>query len=1274
MSNTLGWTILDKYFEENTYFATKHHIESYNYFITQYIPFCIKSLNSSFEVLMNNNKKKDCHNYRLKVFVGGENGDQLTFSKPVIIENNETRLLYPNEARLKNISYVSQLHATILFKYYNKDDIHIANIDKTLKDVILANIPIMLHSSLCVLNSLPPNIRQEMGECPYDQGGYFIVNGKEKVIVSQERDVTNKLFVLEAPNAQPEFSHVAYIRCQSEKNSVFPKTIYFHVLSRKTEQGRRENAIVVTIPDISFKIPLFLLFRVLGIESDKAIIDLILGEAISEPDEVEQSIKEKMLNFLSGSIVDGNIFYSQADTFQFLKTFVKYNQENTVKYLLMMNLFPNVPETFDEKAKYLALLVRDILKVCIGLSPVTDRDNYMYKRVGISGFLMADIFKNFYNAFRNKVRSFLDNEYKFGPYTTEESLKNQENIGTLINESNKHNIAADELLYGLIKSLKGNWGLDSKGEGIVQDLNRISYIGFMSHLRRVTSTLDPAIKIRTPHQLHSSQWGVVCPCESPDGASIGLLKNFSMLCHISFSIDSDIIKSAINVAINAVDKPFTLTRVENLPTISITDPYLAVLKINNNVFGILSHPHKFVRYMRLLRRTGCINHLISIVWNVFDQEINVFTEGGRCLRPLFIVEDLKPIHVLTDKKESKFPDVKVPKLAIRNIFSDDILPKKTTWKSLIIGSLNKKFTNDFVDPFQKLQLTSFDDVCKQLEKQMGVIEFLDVEESNRSRIAMYETDLNDIDPYTHCEIHPSTIMSVYTGTIPLAHHNQAPRNVFSGAQGKQSIGCYASNFNNRIDTMAYVLHYPQKPLVSTKYYEYINNDKLPNGENLIVAVCCYSGYNQEDSMILNQRAVDRGMFNLTYYHAHVSEETVEETVDKKSQTKTAKNTVRFANPYNLQDDLSVKLKPGNYQTIDENGMPKINSYIEEGDCIIGKVISKIEYDHGDENDRMNLFKESIKTESFESHSDIADKVTSGFIDKVVVFENEEGVRTAKIRMRKWMIPELGDKLGSRHAQKGTIGRIMRHEDMPYTNDGIVPDVIINPHCLPSRMTIAHVLENVIAKAACLEGFEYDGTAFENHDFESIYDILEKKNFHRHGDEIMYNGITGEQMNTEIFINPIFFYRMKHMVSHKINARGKGKMMKLTRQPPKGRGNSGGLSVGSMEQCAIHAWGISSFLKETFYDRSDKYTTSIDKSGQIIPVNYEQGIFPGNDKFYNIEFPYAFKLFMQEMQTMSILPRLRFEDISEDKEELDNNSDIDLSDNDEDDAENEIILK
>jgi DNA-directed RNA polymerase II subunit RPB2 len=1217
------WHVLDSYFKQHPYFLTKHHLDSYNNFVSHRLKSTIKALNPIYVKKKQDNGKLT---HEIEVFVGGETSDEIYINKPTIVENDVQRLMFPNEARLKDFTYQSEIFANIVVKYTTTEGSSQSQKYTTFSNVKIGALPIMLHSRLCMLHDMSPEMRREMGECKWDHGGYFIVDGKEKVIVAQERIATNRIFINKSKD--PKYSYEGLIRCTSEENPLFPKVVMFYVNktkvedpfeqsvkddknesedSKETEEKKNKrihNSIVVKIPYCSQAIPLFTLFRALGVESDEEIIKHILYDLEGN---------EKYLDFLMPSIIDGSKYPSQEDCLSYMANFVEYKSEDTVKKILTNDLFANIGSEYRNKSIFLGHIVLKLINNCLGVAKETDRDSYVHKRVDISGFLIGNIFRDYYNQFRNVMRSNIDNQYLYGPW------RNSKNVESLINPANMAYIFKwDVIENGMKKSLKGMWGksmvtgsTEHMKQGLVQDLSRISYLGFLSHLRRVSTPIDPTSKVVAPHHLHCTQWGIMCPCESPDGGSIGLLKNFAIMCHVTFDtnpreIATHLMKLGMRVLVDV-----------NVEDINRCTKVL----INSNLVGIVNDAKNVVNVLKLLKLNNIIHPYTSVSWNVASNEIHVLTEAGRCCRPVYVVHKGK---LLINEHIKGFKD------------------GSTTW-------------DDF---FKPQKLTYAEEI---LEKNMSPIEFLDVEETSNALIAMDSTYLVLSKRYTHCEIHPSTILSVLTQNIPLCQHNQAPRNIFSGAQGKQAIGIYATNFNDRIDTMSYVLHYPQKSLINTRYMEYMHNNDMPNGENLIVAIATYTGYNQEDSIIINKNSIQRGCFNLTYFKNMIEKE---EKDENNNNQLVFRNTIKMVK----EDGKDVQnIRFGNYNKIDDNGLPKVNSHIKENDVIFGRCDIKTQM-IADETS-LDIFNNKVKSEKYSDRSVIADKTVSGIIDKVFVYVDDDNNKTCKVRFRKVRMPELGDKLCSRTAQKGVIGMIIPQENMPFNKDGIVPDIIINPHAFPTRMTLGHLLECLIAKAGVNVGTCIDGTPFNNNNYDDVIESLEKKfGLEKHGNEILYNGFTGHQMECSIFFGPTYYERLKHMVADKINYRTVGPITNKTRQPTKGRGNGGGLRIGEMEKDSILSHGAISFLKESLMERSDIYEFKVDEDTGFI-TNKE------NIHTRLLKAPCAFRLLMQEIAAMGVKPQLLFHESDNVDDDMGEDAEVDFVANAErDDDDDDYIVE
>lgn len=1255
--------LLNTYFKEHAYPFTKHHIDSFREFLRRHIPETVASFNP---ITMVKFDEDDPNKIKIKVevFVGGDEDPlQLYVDRPTYQnENGEAVLLTPHEARMKNYSYMAHLLADVKVRYTEEGK---KPIEKEFKRTWIGVIPIMLHSDICVLHDQNSSVLRELGECPYDQGGYFILDGKEKVIVSQERITTNRLFIEDTPK-DPNYSHRAHIHCTGERGetALSPRTLTFYVIRTelpatdllpdiKTDLRDYRGAIMVSMPSIPGTIPLFQLFRLLGIQSDKDIIECILGE-------LKETTPKAYLDFLYPSIrhcADKGIF-TQVQALEHIAPRTYFKSVDQVHAILVNDLFPNMNEysgDFDEmslyenKAKFLGQLVYDTMLTVLGVRPLSDRDGYVFKRVDISGFLLAQLFQSAYIQVKNTCRDMLDSHYHY-------IIKNKGQLDKLITPDNIRKFLQPTLMADIMtRSLKGRWGPkpEDPDQEIVQDLARISYIGTLSHLRRVNLPLDRSIKITSPHRLHSQQWGIMCPFESPDGASVGYLKNFALLSHVTFGTDSNTVYPCL-LDLGLIE----LTKINMKDAMKYTAVYL-----NGKWLGIHPNPAQFIRGLRLYRRNALLNIFTSITWDISTNTIRVLTEAGRACRPLLIVKD-NDLLLQKANNDSKWFDWIYGK-RWRDIHHDKVSnPSELYYQSFYIP-LDKAIPS--------LKTSTLEEKLNALEKTEACIEFLDIEEENSRLVAMDKSHIRSLT--THCEIHPSTIFSVVTNNIPFANHNQAPRNIFHGAQSKQAIGIYATNFSKRFDTMAYIQHYPQRPLVTTRNAQFTMNDRLPNGFNVIVAVMSYTGYNQEDGIMINKGSIDRGLFNITAYKSlSVSEEKLNET-----------DEILIRNPLLLQEAIKdadnelytyagAKIQnfhpqKADYSLLDDMGVIQEESYVPSGQSatIIGLVKKTKKYIRAQE----GILSETKLVEDYHDVSIRTDVHHYGKVDRVYLENKPVAVgekydsnpyRICRVRFRKVRKPELGDKHSSRHGQKGVIGMIIREENMPYTKDGIKPDIIINPHAFPSRMTIGHLVECVFAKLCCMDGTLGDGTVFIPFDRNVISDELEKHGFERYGNEILYNGHTGHQIPTEIFMGPTFYLRLKHMVADKMHSRGIGHSNphdQLTKQPTAGRSSKGGLRIGEMERDSLLSHGLAQFIKESVMERSDKYQWVVCKHcGVLVEYNYKQSRSIcrscGNNELVVVETPYAMKLLIQELEAMGIQMRLSDEpfEIDEDDEEMD----------------------
>ena len=1128
------WDVVKSYFDINRNYLTKHHIESYNDFVLNKIPQTFKQYNPQV-IFKEYSDKLKAYKYTINIYYGGINGDEIFIGKPTIYKKDGARetkkQMYPNEARLRNLSYSSHIFCNIEVQYQILDeDGNPRSTSRKFEKVNIGKIPVMLDSCLCVLSSADFNLKKEMGECPYDQGGYFIIEGAEKVIVSHERKAENRLYIVKSQDSSYGLS--------AQIKSV-PNDSFKYARTTVVNMHNTTDIFTVRLPSIPHQIPLFVLFRALGVESDKEILEYILYELDSEKSKL---FMDKLLPTIENS---WNIF-TQADAIRYLSQLTLSNTTSHLMNVIETDVFPHVGDNMLHKAYYLGYTVNKILNVYFKIEYPTDRDSFIYKRVDLSGFLLASLFRESFKQFQRDTKIAIDTEYRFNA-----SKYVDDKFTTLVNDDNLRTIFNYGTIEGMFtKSFKIGTILNKKG--LIQALNRLSSTGAISHLRRINTTGDNIMIGQ--RKLHGTQYGIICPAETPDGGNIGIKKHLSVMGHITFGCDPE---------------PVIKLLLEN-GVISLDNCFPSMLKNKTKVFvngkwvGITPEPKQLVKILKLYRQNGLINIFTSIAWNILTSEINLLTDGGRCCRPLYILEDNE--------------------LLIKKSHLEGLKNKKLIWNNLIGGVNNPNILNLYDCSYRCPPLLnpddSFDIDLTKLEKSRAVIEYIDTDEADSVVLKNNNNDEDNGEKYSHCEIHSSLIMGFVGFTIPYVNTSQAPRNVYGTGQTKQSVGMYVSNYKNRFDTSSHVLFYPQRPLIGTRMGDYMFSNQLPTGINAVVAIASYSGYNQDDSVMINKSALERGLFRSAYF----------KTYDSKEMTDARSDVVEFFYNPNKEDDINNQVKKNslyNYQHTDERGMAKEGTYVHDNDVLITKYVK-------------------TGAGSYTKYVDSSEVVKQdgyGVVDKVFSDSyNSNGEQICKVRICTTREPTLGDKFASRHGQKGVIGMLIREEDMPYTKDGIRPDIIINPHAIPSRMTIGQLIECVTGKMCSHLGCFNDATPFTSVNQEELFDIVENKcGFSRHGDEILYSGFSGKQMSTRIFIGPTYYQRLKHMVKDKINSRQTGKVTLKTKQPPSGRANGGGLRIGEMERDAILGHGALHFLKETMMERSDKHEVNISENSGLTGV-------------------------------------------------------------------------
>jgi len=1170
------YTIIESYFDgQHLERLVRHQIESYNHFINYQIQRTIQMFNPVI-IRSENDFIEEKNKYFLEVFISFTN---FKLYPPQIHENNgATKMMLPQEAKLRNFTYASTMTVDINIHYIirNTENMETTKtIEKTLPKINIGKMPIMLKSSVCVLTQNKHISHNFTGECAMDSGGYFIIKGSEKTVLGQERAAENRVYCFDGKNTT-KWDWFAEIKSVPDFKCISPKQIEMMIASKNNGFG---NGIYITIPRIKQPIELYVLFRALGIISDKQITEYIILD-------IEDDKQKELMRCLQASVIDSNKYMTQEDALRHITASVAYTPINLDKEtgmkkkreftmeVLDNDLFPHC-QTLQQKLYLIGYMAKKLLQTSLGWLPPDDRDAYINKRIELTGTLLNNLFRNYFNKLVKEMQKQIVREINNGSWRSTEDYEN------IVNMTNIYKIMKSTTIEnGINRALAtGDFSIkqsNSSKVGVAQVLNRLTYVASLSHLRRINTPLEKSGELIAPRKLHNTTWGFLCPAETPEGQSIGVVKNISYLGHITIPSNSSSLYEYVAPYILSVND----TKPQDL------NGKVKVF-VNGCWLGVAKDPIDLYNSMKDKKCRGIINIYTSITFDFKLLEIRICNDGGRLTRPVLRVKDNQAI-----------------------------------------------ITKDVIEKLKSKEI-SWNDLLTNCKLEDSVIEYIDPDEQNFAMIAMKCKDTYLQDPsrkitYTHCEIHPSAIFGVLASCIPYPEHNQAPRNTYQCAMGKQAMGVYSTNYDQRMDKTAYVLNYPSRPLVDTRLMNFIQLNKIPSGTQIHVAIMTHTGYNQEDSVLVNKGSIDRGLFLATIYHTEKDED---------------KNIIRDEIIRCKPDPQKTKgIKFGNYEKLNSDGFIPENELVENRDVIIAKTIPIKE----NRND-------PTKTVKYEDQSKTFRTTEETYIDKNYTGRNGDGYNFAKVRIRTLRKPVFGDKFSSRHGQKGTCGNIIPECDMPFTKDGLRPDIIINPHAIPSRMTIGQLKETILGKVLLELGLFGDGTSFGNLDIKTITRELQKLGYESYGNEVMYNGLTGEQLETNIYIGPVFYQRLKHMVNDKQHSRSIGPMVNLTRQPAEGRTRDGGFRIGEMERDVMIAHGMSRFCRERLYDVSDKYSVHVcKKCGMIASYNdgnknrmYANADFTihlcktcdNKTDFARVELPYAYKLMSQELQTINVIPRI-----------------------------------
>jgi DNA-directed RNA polymerase II subunit RPB2 len=1148
----MEWEAVRSYFANGVRRLVDHQIDSFEDFVRNKLPLIIQS---TAPITVWHEQDPTLKKYKYEFRLSFE---KVTYMKPRIQEaTGRVKPMLPMEARVRNFTYAAQMYADVRFTARTYKGANYETYDeesRVFEGISLGKLPVMLGSSLCLLKDYPLSLEQ-YGECGHDPLGYFIIHGSERTILCQEKVADNRIMVFQAKKTASKHTYSVEMKSLHESFTMPPKKLEIRLSSKFNGLG---YPLMACVPRFREDIPVMVFFRALGVTNDRQIAELVWG-----------SVDHQHVELLAASFRDCaemNIF-SQDDAIRFLTNNLQYgtNQEDKCAYvrqLLNSEYLPHVRFAGENaplnilnarKALLTGSMIRRLLLTDQGQIPLDDRDAYPNKRVVTTGALLTHLFRQLFQKVCNDTRN------EFVQEVNNDNWKKGENGPRpmeILNINNLYKILKLSTIEGKLKQAlaTGNFTVQGLGTsnstslsnatkvGVSQVLARMSYTSTLSHLRRIQTPVEKSGKLLAPRKLHGTSWGFVCPVETPEGHSVGIVKNMSLLTSVTQHVPS-------NTVLHYLQDCEGITWITDAKVYEGT-----AITLNGVMIGYTNTPHELVSRLRSAKHSFRLHPHISVAWYTLLNMIIIETDSGRLVRPVFRTGAAFPGH-------------------------------GADWQTWL----------------------------------KSCIEYIDASETETLRIAFSKDAATP--HHTHYEIHPSLIVGHMASSIPLSDHNQSPRNTYQSAMGKQSMCIYAGNYAKRLDKNGYILMSLTRPLVETRSMNILKMHEMPYGMNAIVAIACYGGYNQEDSIIMNKTAIRRGFMRGLYYTMYKDEE---------HRNVTSGREEKFMRP---SKHNTRKYKNTSYAAIGENGIPVLNATLQENDVVIGKCVNL-------RNDQAGY--------AYRDASTTHKNTEPCRIDGVWTDKNSDGYPFVKVRVVSERVPQIGDKFSSRHGQKGTVGMLLEEEDMPFTESGMRPDLIMNPHAVPSRMTIAQLMENIFGKICVQRGTLGDGTPYSHLKVDELKQHMLDLGYHPYGNEILYNGQTGEMMQAEIFMGPTFYQRLKHMVVDKKHSRAKGPIVSLTRQPCEGRSRDGGLRVGEMERDCMLSYGASAFTKERLMDVSDPFETGICKTcGTLAIVNEDEGLYScgtcGNKtEFIQKTIPYAMKLWMQELEAMHIVPRMLME--------------------------------